>query len=216
MPESVPTPIPLASLPEASPCRLAVAARRPLAPAYISAVAKRVGSAACPGVPDAGPRRRPRRRRPPVPAAPGRADAPGRPSRARPAPGAGRSSLVCRTLRVYFVKPSKYDDRGRVAHFWRACCRTTRSPCSRALNDAYNRAARRRRRLRRDGHLGRAGRRSGRARDDPRHPGEGARGRRRGADRARRRADEPVSARPRPGAPVPTRRASPCSSAAST
>src|SRR5437016_12688226 len=27
-------------------------------------------------------------------------------------------AVLCRTLPVHFIKPSKYDDRGRVAHFW--------------------------------------------------------------------------------------------------
>ena len=61
-------------------------------------------------------------------------EAPGR--LATPAAG----TVVCRTLRVYFVKPSKYDDRGRVAHFWRGVLPNNTLTVLRALNDAYNRA----------------------------------------------------------------------------
>src|SRR5262247_321354 len=49
-------------------------------------------------------------------------------------------TVVCRTLRVYFVKPSKYDDRGRVAHFWRGVLPNNTLTVLRALNDAYNRS----------------------------------------------------------------------------
>jgi radical SAM superfamily enzyme YgiQ (UPF0313 family) len=47
--------------------------------------------------------------------------------------------LVCRTLRVYFIKPSKYDDRGRVQHFWRGVLPNNTLTVLAALNEAYNR-----------------------------------------------------------------------------
>ena len=49
-------------------------------------------------------------------------------------------AVLCRTLRVYFVKPSKYDDRGRVAYFWKGVLPNNTLTVLRALNDAYNRA----------------------------------------------------------------------------
>jgi radical SAM superfamily enzyme YgiQ (UPF0313 family) len=46
---------------------------------------------------------------------------------------------VCRTLRVYFIKPSKYDDRGRVQHFWKGVLPNNTLTVLAALNEAYNR-----------------------------------------------------------------------------
>src|SRR2546426_9562456 len=48
-------------------------------------------------------------------------------------------AVLCRTLRVYFIKPSKYDDRGRVAHFWKGVLPNNTLTVLAALNDAYNR-----------------------------------------------------------------------------
>ncbi len=45
----------------------------------------------------------------------------------------------CRTLRIYFIKPSKYDDWGRVAHFWKGVLPNNTLTVLAALNDAYNR-----------------------------------------------------------------------------
>src|SRR2546425_4672391 len=47
--------------------------------------------------------------------------------------------VLCRTLRVYFIKPSKYDDRGRVAHFWKGVLPNNTLTVLAALNEAYNR-----------------------------------------------------------------------------
>src|SRR5262245_36033207 len=48
-------------------------------------------------------------------------------------------AVVCRTLRVYFIKPSKYDDRGRVAHFWKGVLPNNTLTVLAALNASYNR-----------------------------------------------------------------------------
>src|SRR2546426_134873 len=48
-------------------------------------------------------------------------------------------AVLCRTLRIYFIKPSKYDDRGRVAHFWRGVLPNNTLTVLAALNAAYNR-----------------------------------------------------------------------------
>ena len=64
------------------------------------------------------------------------------PLAAAPAPGPAapvEAPLVCRTLRVYFIKPSKYDDRGRVAHFWKGVLPNNTLTVLAALNEAYNR-----------------------------------------------------------------------------
>ena len=45
---------------------------------------------------------------------------------------------VCRTLRVYFIKPSKYDDQGRVAHFWKGVLPNNTLTVLAALNESYN------------------------------------------------------------------------------
>lgn len=53
-------------------------------------------------------------------------------------PAARVDARVIRTVRVYFVKPSKYDDRGRVAHFWKGVLPNNTLTVLAALNDAYN------------------------------------------------------------------------------
>jgi radical SAM superfamily enzyme YgiQ (UPF0313 family) len=53
---------------------------------------------------------------------------------------AARSATLCRTVRVYFVKPSKYDDRGRVAWFWKGVLPNNTLTVLAALNDAWNRS----------------------------------------------------------------------------
>src|SRR5437016_13882050 len=53
--------------------------------------------------------------------------------------------VLCRTLRVYFIKPSKYDDRGRVAHFWTRVLPDNTLTVLAALNEAYNRRSEERR-----------------------------------------------------------------------
>jgi radical SAM superfamily enzyme YgiQ (UPF0313 family) len=51
-----------------------------------------------------------------------------------------RPATLCRTVRVYFVKPSKYDDRGRVAWYWKGVLPNNTLTVLAALNDAWNRA----------------------------------------------------------------------------
>src|SRR5438876_4873717 len=56
-------------------------------------------------------------------------------------PGATRSrspAIVCRTLRVYFIKPSKYDDAGRVQCFWKGVLPNNTLTVLAALNGTYN------------------------------------------------------------------------------
>jgi radical SAM superfamily enzyme YgiQ (UPF0313 family) len=48
-------------------------------------------------------------------------------------------AVLCRTVRVYFIKPSKYDDRGRVALFWKGVLPNNTLTVLAALNEAYNR-----------------------------------------------------------------------------
>src|SRR5262249_782564 len=50
-----------------------------------------------------------------------------------------RPAILCRTLRVYFIKPSKYDEHGRVAHFWKGVLPNNTLTVLRALNEAFNR-----------------------------------------------------------------------------
>src|SRR5205809_7846244 len=52
---------------------------------------------------------------------------------------AASAAVLCRTVRVYFIKPSKYDDRGRVQHFWKGVLPNNTLTVLAALNDAYNR-----------------------------------------------------------------------------
>jgi len=51
----------------------------------------------------------------------------------------GQPAVLCRTVRVYFIKPSKYDDRGRVAHFWKGVLPNNTLTVLAALNESYNR-----------------------------------------------------------------------------
>ena len=46
--------------------------------------------------------------------------------------------VVCRTLRVYFIKPSKYDDAGWVQWFWKGVLPNNTLTVLAALNDTYN------------------------------------------------------------------------------
>src|SRR5215471_11137664 len=55
------------------------------------------------------------------------------------APVSAAVATPCRTVRVYFIKPSKYDDRGRVQHFWRGVLPNNTLTVLAALNEAYNR-----------------------------------------------------------------------------
>ena len=48
------------------------------------------------------------------------------------------NARVVRPLRVYFIKPSKYDDRGRVAHFWKGVLPNNTLTVLAALNESYN------------------------------------------------------------------------------
>src|SRR5437764_2692851 len=48
-------------------------------------------------------------------------------------------AVLCRTLRVYFIQPAKYDDRGRVAHFWKGVLPNNTLTVLAALNETYNR-----------------------------------------------------------------------------
>jgi radical SAM superfamily enzyme YgiQ (UPF0313 family) len=45
----------------------------------------------------------------------------------------------CRTLRVYFIKPSKYDDQGYVLYFWKGVLPNNTLTALAALNEEYNR-----------------------------------------------------------------------------
>jgi radical SAM superfamily enzyme YgiQ (UPF0313 family) len=51
----------------------------------------------------------------------------------------GTDASVCRVVRVYFIKPSRYDDRGRVQHFWRGVLPNNTLTVLAALNESYNR-----------------------------------------------------------------------------
>src|SRR5437773_10897622 len=56
-----------------------------------------------------------------------------------PCATASRSqAIVCRTLRIYFIKPSKYDDAGRVQYFWKGVLPNNTLTVLAALNDTYN------------------------------------------------------------------------------
>src|SRR5262245_3037285 len=58
---------------------------------------------------------------------------------ASPAGARDAAAVLCRVVRVYFVKPSKYDDRGRVQHFWKGVLPNNTLTVLAALNEAYNR-----------------------------------------------------------------------------
>src|SRR5437899_692383 len=58
---------------------------------------------------------------------------------ALPTATASRShAIVCRTLRVYFIKPSKYDEAGWVRWFWKGGRPNNTRTVLAALNDTYN------------------------------------------------------------------------------
>jgi len=52
---------------------------------------------------------------------------------------ASREASLCRTLRVYFIKPSKYDERGYVLRFWKGVLPNNTLTALAALNEEYNR-----------------------------------------------------------------------------
>jgi len=52
---------------------------------------------------------------------------------------ASREATPCRTLRVYFIKPSKYDEQGYVLYFWKGVLPNNTLTALAALNEEYNR-----------------------------------------------------------------------------
>lgn len=50
-----------------------------------------------------------------------------------------REATPCRTLRVYFIKPSKYDAQGYVLYFWKGVLPNNTLTALAALNEEYNR-----------------------------------------------------------------------------
>lgn len=50
-----------------------------------------------------------------------------------------REATPCRTLRVYFIKPSKYDEKGYVLRFWKGVLPNNTLTALAALNEEYNR-----------------------------------------------------------------------------
>jgi len=52
---------------------------------------------------------------------------------------ASREAAPCRTLRVYFIKPSKYDTDGYVLRFWKGVLPNNTLTALSALNEQYNR-----------------------------------------------------------------------------
>jgi radical SAM superfamily enzyme YgiQ (UPF0313 family) len=52
---------------------------------------------------------------------------------------ASREATPCRTLRVYFIKPSKYDEQGYVLRFWKGVLPNNTLTALAALNEEYNR-----------------------------------------------------------------------------
>jgi radical SAM superfamily enzyme YgiQ (UPF0313 family) len=52
---------------------------------------------------------------------------------------ASREATLCRTLRVYFIKPSKYDGDGYVLRFWKGVLPNNTLTALAALNEQYNR-----------------------------------------------------------------------------
>src|SRR5215471_9633589 len=52
---------------------------------------------------------------------------------------ATREAVPCRTVRVYFIKPSKYDEQGFVLHFWKGVLPNNTLTALAALNEEYNR-----------------------------------------------------------------------------
>ncbi len=52
---------------------------------------------------------------------------------------ASQNAAPCRTLRVYFIKPSKYDEQGYVLYFWKGVLPNNTLTTLAALNEEYNR-----------------------------------------------------------------------------
>lgn len=52
---------------------------------------------------------------------------------------ASQQATPCRTLRVYFIKPSKYDEHGYVLRFWKGVLPNNTLTALAALNEEYNR-----------------------------------------------------------------------------
>lgn len=52
---------------------------------------------------------------------------------------ASRTVTPCRTLRIYFIKPSKYDEQGYVLYFWKGVLPNNTLTALAALNEEYNR-----------------------------------------------------------------------------
>jgi len=52
---------------------------------------------------------------------------------------ASHEAAPCRTLRVYFIKPSKYDTDGYVLRFWKGVLPNNTLTALAALNEQYNR-----------------------------------------------------------------------------
>ena len=50
-----------------------------------------------------------------------------------------REAIPCRTLRIYFIKPSKYDEQGYVLYFWKGVLPNNTLTALAALNEEYNR-----------------------------------------------------------------------------
>jgi len=50
-----------------------------------------------------------------------------------------REATPCRTVRVYFIKPSKYDEQGYVVRFWKGVLPNNTLTALAALNEEYNR-----------------------------------------------------------------------------
>src|SRR5262245_804536 len=50
-----------------------------------------------------------------------------------------RETIPCRTVRVYFIKPSKYDEQGFVLQFWKGVLPNNTLTALAALNEEYNR-----------------------------------------------------------------------------
>ena len=48
-----------------------------------------------------------------------------------------REATPCRTLRVYFIKPSKYDEQGYVLYFWKGVLPNNTLTALAALNEGF-------------------------------------------------------------------------------
>jgi radical SAM superfamily enzyme YgiQ (UPF0313 family) len=60
-------------------------------------------------------------------------------ARSSPENARGATGAPCRVVRVYFIKPSRYDDRGRVQHFWKGVLPNNTLTVLAALDESYNR-----------------------------------------------------------------------------